>query len=69
MDSASLPHKDIEALKGKTKDELIEIVLKLQRKPHVLSEKDYVYVDAVARQGSHVGLPTFRPGPGVRIRP
>jgi hypothetical protein len=58
MDSASLPPKDKEALKGKTKDELIEIVLKLQK---LTANHDYVYIDAVARQGSHVGLPMRRP--------
>lgn len=53
-----------EALSKKTKDELIEIVLKLQK---LTANRDYVYIDAVARPGCHVGLPVFRPG--VRIRP
>ena len=48
-----------EALSRKTKDELIEIVLKLQK---LTANHDYVYIDAVARQGSHVGLPLRRPG-------
>lgn len=48
---------DKEDLDKKTKDELIKIILDLQR---LIANRDYVYIDAVSRNGCHVGLPTIR---------
>lgn len=48
-----------EALSKKTKDELIEMVLKLLQTRKLAANHDYIFIDAVARQGSHIGIPTL----------
>lgn len=56
MDSSAKHSKD--SLSKLSKEDLIALVLSLQA---LTRNHDYVYVDAVARKGCHVGLPMSRP--------
>jgi hypothetical protein len=58
MESSKIDKNDAASLSKLSKEELIARVLSLQT---LTRNHDYVYVDAVARKGCHIGLPTTRP--------